>query len=199
MVMTQFVKIGSIIDFLLIAVLLAFAGCGKKNDDSQPSPAKQFTTRADLTGFVSNGVSVKVALETDSKNHLVLSATFAPTKPGFHLYSKDLPERGVNGIGVPTRFVVINSDNLKSAGSPVANVSPKDLEMKGLGVTLPIYPEGPVQIRVPIKVSATATEAEAKLSFTYMACKTDGECLRPVVGKELTVKIPKLQAAVGGP
>ena len=194
--MRQFVKVGSIIECVLIVVVIAIAGCGKKNDASQVS-TEQFTTRADLTGFVSNGVSVKVALETDSKNHPVLSATFAPTKQGFHLYSKDLPERGVNGIGVPTRFVVINSENVKSSGSAFANVSPKNLEMKSLGVTLPIYPEGPVQIRIPIEVSPTATEAEAKLSFTYMACKSDGECLRPVEGKELTVKIPKLQAAVG--
>jgi hypothetical protein len=171
---------------IVVVLLINSLGCTNQTTETERG-TEQFVVARELAEFSENGVSVKIALETDSKKQPLLRATLIP-KTGFHLYSKDLPDRGVNGIGVPTRFLVVEPNTL-SPGKPFADVEAKNLDVKALGVTLPIYPEGPVTIRIPIQIPSGAQEVEAKLSFAYMACKTDGVCLRPVDGKEIRVKI----------
>jgi len=165
--------------------MLILAACSRPATES-------FAVRSELAQFTSNGVVVKVALETDPKQRMLLSATFIPTKAGFHLYSNDLPDGGINGIGLPTRFVVVPGDGILSVGKPFSDVAPKDLRIKELGIAVPIYPEGPVKIRVPIELRPSEPNPKAKLLFTYMACSSDGMCLRPVENKELNVAIPKI-------
>jgi len=53
---------------------------------------------------------------------------------------------------------------------------------------LPVYPDGPVTLRLPVKVSGNTASAPAELSVTYAACSRT-TCLTPVVDKRITVAI----------
>ena len=120
---------------------------------------------------------------------LTIGESFAPSDPGFHLYGKDMPAGGVKGVGVPTRFEFAPQPAIKVAGPTFSDVPPKDVHIKELGVTVPIYQEGPVTLRIPIEFTTPDQEITARFHFGYMACKTDGVCLR-VVNETLDVKIP---------
>src|SRR5262245_52900049 len=109
---------------------LILVGC-TRNTSNGVLVSGPFTERAQLAEFVENGVGVKVALETGPDQKPFLRATFTPTEAGFHLYSKDLPTGGINGIGVPTRFAVAPGEAISSVGKPFSDVEPKELRVMG--------------------------------------------------------------------
>lgn len=172
-----------------ITAALILTSCSQKTTNRLIASGP-FTEHAQLAEFVENGVGVKIALETGPDQQALLRATFTPTEAGFHLYSKDLPVDGIKGIGVPTRFTVAPGAGIISVGEPFSDVEPKQLRVKGM--TFPIYPEGAVKIRLPIKIDSSSGETTAKASFSYMACSKE-ICRVPVQGKQLTLTIPKLQ------
>jgi hypothetical protein len=128
-------------------------------------------------------VKVAVSLEADSAGQPVIRATFTPTEQGLHLYSKDMPEEGVNGLGRPTRLDVI-AGAIKPAGPVFSDLSAHDVD------GLPIYPEGPVTLRQPVEIMG-GSNLTAQIEITYMACKTGGECKVPVQRKRVEIKLPK--------
>ena len=101
-----------------------------------------------------------------------------------------MPEGGIKGVGVPTRFEVSADSSVIVAGPTFSDIAPQDVRIDVLDVTLPIYKDGPVTLRIPIDFSQ-GRDNSARLSFSYMACKTDGVCLRAVKGKMLQVNIPR--------
>src|SRR5258707_9922187 len=58
-----------------------------------------------LAAFTDSGVYVEIRLEKDSSG-LSLAATYRPTNEHYHLYSKDLPPDGLDGVGRPTRLQI---------------------------------------------------------------------------------------------
>ncbi|SRR5258706_5203378 len=174
---------------LLIGAAAGLIGCGRGKDARSYSASAVFAERTALTEFVKNGVRVAVALESDERGQLILRATFTPDA-GFHLYGKDLAENGVNGIGVPTRLELVNSSSLQAAGPVFSNISPHDLRVESLGITLPVYPEGPVTLRLPVELPSRTRDVAAQIAVSYMACSTDGVCKIPVKKKILGIKIP---------
>jgi hypothetical protein len=156
---------------LLPAALVALlpAGC------AHPLPAAP-VRRAALRA---NGVSVRVEVRNDGDGYL-LEARFSPDRAGFHLYSVDLPDGGIDGLGFPTRIRV--RGGLAATGRAVADAPLRTFRPAGLGVDLPVYPDGPVSIRMPVR--STAGPAEAVL--TYAACSAT-QCLPPVVDRVVTL------------
>lgn len=75
--------------------------------------------------------------------------TFSPQKPGYHLYSIHLPPGGVSGLGIPT--VVSVRDGLRTTGSPTAERPVIGVQVAELNVDLPVYPDGPVTVTVPVR------------------------------------------------
>jgi hypothetical protein len=60
--------------------------------------------------------------------------------------------------------------------------------LEGLTTVLPIYPPGPVTLRVPVRrVPGRAARGEATVS--YMACGAQG-CLAPVIDRRVTFVLP---------
>jgi hypothetical protein len=171
---------------LLMVILTAacVSGCDRSRTYA---PSSVFTERARLTEITENSVKVGIALEADSAGHPVLRATFTPTQDGLHLYGKDMPEKGVQGYGVPTRLDLV-SGALKAAGPVFSDVRAHDLEVAD--VRLPIYPEGPVTLRLPVEISSDS-DLTAQVEISYMACRTGGECKFPVQRKRLELKLPK--------
>ena len=99
-----------------------------------------------------------------------------PLEPHFHLYSKDLPRDGVNGLGRPTRIDIING--LVATGDLVADQPTLTLKMESLDVSFPVYPDGAVTLRLPIKNNGT-------VNISYMTC-SETRCMPPY---EKTVEV----------
>lgn len=141
---------------LVLPLLLTLAACG--------GGSSKAVTR--------NGVTVAAVLKGGD-----LAVTFTP-KAGYHLYSTSLPVGGADGVGLATRVAV--SGPLRAAGEATANQPVHDLTVDGVDAPVPVYPEGPVTLHLPVSgTKGTAT-------VQYAAC-SDKVCLAPVPSLALSV------------
>jgi Disulphide bond corrector protein DsbC. len=147
------------------------------------APEATFEERARLKEFTSSGVHVVVFMESDSKGQPLLRATFTPTAQGFHVYSKDLDPKTTDGLGMATRLELLSHPSIRAAGQLFADRAVESHH------GLDIYPDGPVSLRLPIQFVGADTNLAAQVAVSYMACKTDGVCLRPVERQILDVQI----------
>lgn len=145
---------------------------------------------ARLSSFAEHGVAVDVALERDSLGQTYLAGTFVPQTPNTHLYSTDLPADGLDGIGRPTRLSIASSERLTATGPIVANRPVLADRIELLDTTLPIYPNGPVTLRIPVRLTNAGGTRSATIVVSYMACSDKG-CLPPTE-RTLTVTLPAL-------
>ncbi|MGC1374829.1 MAG: hypothetical protein WA821_01315 [Anaerolineales bacterium] len=142
-----------------------------------------------LAQFTQNDVSTKIEARESPAGQMELLGTFTPTREHFHLYSKDLPRNGLNGLGRPTLLEVISSDGIRWTGALTAYQPAHDIYLEILGLSFPVYPEGPVMLGLPFELTNEDRAASMELSVTYMAC-SDQKCLPPVVDRRFTVKLP---------
>jgi thioredoxin 1 len=143
----------------------------------------------ELASSTERGVQVSIALERDSAGLVWLAARFAPTLADTHLYASALPDNGIDGIGRPTRLAIVPSPGLTLLGEAIAD-RPVELDrIDALGAALPIYPAGPVTLRVPVSLPRGLPSVPALVDVSYMACSPKG-CLPPVVHKRIAVSIP---------
>ena len=143
---------------------------------------------AELAAFAQNGVRVHVALERDSHGQAWIAASFRPIAPDVHLYGASLPADGIEGLGRPTRLTLVASDAWRVKGPAIADRLEQDLRFEQLGCVLPVYPAGPVTLRVPVTLVG-APSAEGAIHVTYMGCSDLG-CLPPVVERRVPVRLP---------
>ncbi|GAA2602483.1 protein-disulfide reductase DsbD family protein [Actinomadura fulvescens] len=146
----------------LLSVALLLAGCGRGED---PVTAR----------FTAGDVNVTIAVTAD-----LVKVTFKPIRPGFHLYSLDLPP---NDIGIPTRVTV--RAGLKATGRPTANEKEQQLNLPLLGQRLPVYPDKPVTISLPVRRTARTAE----IVVSYGACSRT-VCLQPVIDRVTPLTLP---------
>ncbi|WP_160161215.1 hypothetical protein [Actinomadura sp. K4S16] len=106
-----------------------------------------------------------------------VEVTFRPTRPGFHIYSLDLPS---GGLGVPTRVGV--RAGLEATGAPRADEAVRWLDLPLLDTRLPVYPDGPVTISLPVRRTGPAAE----IVVSYGACSRS-VCLPPVIDRVTAV------------
>jgi heme o synthase len=134
-----------------------------------------------------SGVQVQVRWLPDSG---ALEATFTPLEPGFHLYGTQLADDGVDGVGRPTRLAVAGA---LTQAAPAQALSDAPLtRLSGLPTAVPLYPAGPVTLRLPVRRARTAAggvEAPAWAQVSYAACN-DLACLPPVTGRQLVLSLP---------
>jgi len=165
-------------------MLLAALGVGLLlNRTSSPS----FTVQQSLAKFTEKGVSVEIVVEQDQAGQTWLAGTFTPTKPKFHLYSKDLPRTGISGVGRPTLLEVIAPADLRPIGSLQADQPVQDLYFDILQQSFPVYPDGAVTVRLPLGKPERST-IPIELAITYMAC-SDTTCLAPVENKRIAATL----------
>jgi Disulphide bond corrector protein DsbC len=143
-----------------------------------------------LTSFTENYVSVSIYLDRSSSRTYFLSATYTPPD-GYHLYSKDIPSNGINGLGRPTLLELTTASQIQAMGELSASVQADepDFEPKELRV----YPVGAVTLSLPIELPPGADWINDELKITYMACSAS-QCKPPVVGKIVSVRIPGADA-----
>jgi thioredoxin 1 len=142
-----------------------------------------------LASFHQGGVRVDVSLQEDASvthdrsRRAWLAAAFVPDRADVHVYAKDLPAAGVDGLGRPTRFSVVSSNGMRVIGDLVADRRVSTDVIQELHLALPIYPNGAVTLRLPV---ALDRDARAELSLSYMACGGIG-CQPPVTDKRINV------------
>jgi hypothetical protein len=142
-----------------------------------------------LTTFSQNSVDVAIGLENDPAAGTRLTGRFTPTQPEFHLYSKDLPRDGLEGIGRPTLLEIVSTETMEISGPVTVDQEEEINYVEVLDLGFPVYPAGPVTIHIPVKIAPGSGGKEAELSITYMTCK-GGACLPPVIDKRITVTLP---------
>ena len=144
---------------------------------------------AELALFTQNGVRVQISLERDSRDHAWIAASFRPVAAGVHLYGASLPTQGLDGLGRPTRLTLVPSAAWRVRGPSVSDRREEVLRFDQLNTALPVYPAGPVTLRVPVTLAALPAAREAAIHVTYMACSDTG-CLPPVVERRVPVQLP---------
>ena len=153
------------------------------------APGTTFAEGARLAELSTNGVRVVIFMEADSQGQPLLRATFTPIDRGFHVYSKDLDPKTTGGVGLATRLELLPHVSVRSAGQLFADIASQSHPVKELGTSVEIYPDGPVTLRLPIRIVEATTNLTAQVAVSYMACKTDGVCLPPVEREVLDVRV----------
>jgi hypothetical protein len=75
-----------------------------------------------LASFTENSVAVSIWLEPGDNGSYQLSARFTPPA-GFHLYSKDIPRTGVDGLGRPTLLELPGNAKMQATGQLTESVA----------------------------------------------------------------------------
>ena len=138
-----------------------------------------------LASFSENSVSVLVSLERDANGSDFLVATFTPPD-GYHLYSKDVPARGVNGQGRPTRLELTSKSHVQALGYLTESAGPLALGNGPEGLL--VYPAGPVTLSLPVELPAGHEWVNDEVRISFMAC-TNNQCTPPVE-KLLGIRLP---------
>jgi hypothetical protein len=165
--------------FSFILLILVVSACNK-------SPNTSISTSLNLTSFNENFVDVSIQLDQSNDGGYLLSATFTPPT-GFHLYSKDIPLTGVDGLGRPTLLELTEDSLLHALGELIesAKAEEPDFEPRELFV----YPLGAVTLSLPIELPSGNEWVDETVKVTYMAC-SESICKPPVVGKVVSIHIP---------
>jgi hypothetical protein len=161
-----------------VAGVRIFAGIGVWTE--------QGAHRWPLARFTDHDVEVALAMERDSAGRSWITSRFTPTRDGFHLYAKELPRGGIRGIGRPTLLEVSGPSAVRASGPLQADRAAVKLAVPLLGLDFPVYPAGPVTLRLPVEF---AHRTEAELSVTYMAC-SERTCLAPAIDRRVAVSLP---------
>ena len=161
---------------LLVVALLT--GC------SATAPASAPKDLGSVVGSLrEQGVEVTFGWTPAPGARPVLTARFTPQQPGFHLYSADLPTGGVEGVGRPTRLEV--GGGLTAVGVAHPDARAIELRVDGLDAPLPVYPDGAVTVRQPVRVTPGVPDL---VWVTYAACSRS-RCLPPVIHHRVALSL----------
>lgn len=170
----------------LFAVFLALLTLTGFSAACAPSPDIAPGASLSLASFSENSVDVSIRLVRVPEGYFLLEATFTPPA-GDHLYSKDLPLNGVDGLGRPTLLEIPGGAKMQALGELIESVPSVIDEFEF--AELPVYPAGAVTLDLPISLPAGAGWINDIVSVTFMACNEKG-CKPPIIGKIVTVRVP---------
>jgi len=162
---------------LCLLALLGMTACEQRVEAQQPSGTLIGSTR-------DAGVRVALRLLTRDGSEPVLAATFTPEQIGFHLYSTDLPDGGIEGVGRPTRLQV--GGGLTGVSPAVADRQVLWLHVAGIQSALPVYPDGAVTLRMTVHMDQGPA---ARAWVSYAACSSTA-CLPPVTRRLIELRLP---------
>ena len=140
------------------------------------------TTKPAAT-FSASGVDVRIEWQTAGRN-AELTATFTPQQPGFHLYAMNLPAGGVDGIGTATTLTT--GAGLHASGAAFANLPTTTLRIASVARPVPVYPDGPVTLTLPVRMPPGA---HPTVVVSYATCSAQ-QCLAPVVDRTVALAAP---------
>lgn len=141
----------------------------------------------ELATSTENKVEVTITLAYVNNDQFILSASFIPQSPSLHLYSKDIPKTGIDGLGRPTLLELSTDTNIQIISKLTESVSPQVPATPPL--ELLTYPAGPVTLSMSILLPDGDNWINDEVIITYMACDEQG-CRPPVQQKPIAIKIP---------
>lgn len=147
----------------MLVVGIALVALGLKDSVTRSVP---------LASFAESGVQVDLSVEQSARGQDTLVARYTPLRAHFHVYSKDLPPNGLDGMGRPTRLDVLSGFQIM--GELTADQPVETQEIEALNAIFPVYPDGPVALRLPVK-----GEGVGQIKVSYMACSSSFGCLPP--------------------
>ena len=165
--------------------LLAFILFGTAS--SRPASVLEPGQTLELATSAENKVDVTINLTRDESGQFILSATFTPEVLDMHLYSKEIPVNGVDGLGRPTLLELAEDSALKANGELTESVLSSQAPLDSNGLLL--YPAGPVTLSLPVLLPEGNNWINDEVIVTYMACDNQG-CRAPVQQKPIAIKIP---------
>jgi hypothetical protein len=166
---------------ILILILFCTTSC-QPASILEPGQTLQLATSAE------NKVEVTIALTRSEDGQFILSATFTPQLLNMHLYSKEIPRNGVEGLGRPTLLELAEGSALKANGELTESAtSSQSSSFDPEGLLL--YPTGPVTLSLPVLLPDGNDWVNDEVLVTYMACDELG-CRAPVQQKPIAIKIP---------
>ena len=145
----------------------------------------------ELARSTENSVEVTVSLTRAEDGQVYLSATFAPVEKSLHLYSKETPKNGVEGLGRPALLELAQDSAIKATGKLTESAA-AEIPFSGPQDLL-IYPAGAVTLSLPIILPTGKDWLNDQVIVTYMAC-TEYTCRAPVEGKIIPIQIPENEA-----
>ena len=187
---------------LILTNAFVFQGCGGNSEPSGSDPSKDNSTSASISAptpvpmgtilseVEDSGVKVTFFLAKGENGKHWLRATFSPLEIGYHVYSKDLPADGIDGIGRPTLLELSENSAITDVGELTADKKIHNLASPLNADGFPVYPDGPVTLSLPFTMKPdTNGRVDVMAKITYMAC-TKTSCNPPVEGKavKLTLK-----------
>lgn len=174
-------RISQIIVPFILLTLIGLTSC-------QPAPILEPGQTLELASSAENKVDVTIALTRNEDGQFILSATFTPQLLDMHLYSKEIPRNGVDGVGRPTLLELAEGSVLKANGEVIESItSSQSSSFDSEGLLL--YPAGPVTLSLPVLLPDGNNWVDDKVTVTYMACDDRG-CRVPVQQKPIAIKIP---------
>jgi hypothetical protein len=166
---------------ILVFILFFITSC-------KPAPVLEPGQTLELATSAENKVEVTIALTRSEDGQFILSATFTPQLLGAHLYSKEIPRNGVDGLGRPTLLELAEGSVLKANGElSESTVSAQSSSIDPEGLQL--YPAGPVTLSMPVLLPNGNNWLNDEVLVTYMVCDGQG-CRAPVQQKPIAIKIP---------
>jgi hypothetical protein len=165
---------------ILVVILLGTASC-------QPASMLESGQTLVLAKSTGNKVEVTIALTHSEGGEFTLSATFTPQLASLHLYSREIPRNGIEGVGRPTLLELAEGSSIKPNGAITESVAASQPPLDPTGLL--IYPAGPVTLSLPILLPDGNNWINEEVIVTYMACDERG-CRAPVEQKSIAIKIP---------
>ncbi len=144
-------------------------------------------TGATQVDFPVNRVHLSASARATGATDAEVEVTFSPTVPGGHLYGSTMPRTGIDGAGRPT-LVELASGAWSVAGPAVESVPAHEQVLPGFSAPFPLYPDGPVTLRLPIHRTSADGGPSARVIVTFMVCTSSGVCFPPV--ERAVVDIP---------
>ena len=175
-------RISQIIILFFLLALIGSTSC-------QPAAVLEPGQTLQLATSAENKVEVSIALTRDEDGQFILYATFTPQLLNMHLYSKEIPLNGVDGLGCPTLLELAEGSTLKANGELTENVLSSQAFLDPNGLLL--YPAGPVTLSLPVLLPDGNNWVNDEVIVTYMACDDKG-CRAPVQQKPIAIKIPSM-------
>lgn len=164
---------------IFIFALILITACRAQNPNIELARSKE------------NSVEVVVTLTRAEDGQVFLSATFTPVEKNLHLYGKDIPKTGVDGLGRPALLELAQDSAIKANGQLTESAAAQS-PLSGPQDLL-IYPAGSITLSLPVTLPAGKEWINDKVIITYMAC-TDYGCRPPVEAKIIPIQIPENEA-----
>jgi len=165
----------------IIAILFLFILAGTVA--CQPAPALPIKLATSKENFV----EVVIALTRKDNLQFFLSATFTPLENDLHLYSKEIPKNGTNGLGRPALLELAEDSAIKTNGKLIESVAPQ-MPFSGPQELL-VYPAGAITLSLPVILPLGKKWVNDQVFVTYMTCSAFS-CRAPVEKKAIPIQIP---------